>query len=111
LSLSPLQLRLVLGLEVSISATQPASAHHTYNNTVCLFMFNEGLRYLIKADSSKAPVLRDVDIKFAKQQFDGRLLQENSFRKQGGPEVDAAWESLGINCMSFEQHRLLKMDF
>jgi hypothetical protein len=31
-------------------------------------------------------------------QFDGRFINENSFRKEASPEVDAAWESLGVSC-------------
>ena len=30
--------------------------------------------------------------------FNGSLLKENVFRQEAGPEVDAAWESLGVGC-------------
>lgn len=45
-----------------------------------------------------APVIKDVDITYTVQRFNGSLLKENIFRQDASPEVDAAWESLGINC-------------
>lgn len=30
--------------------------------------------------------------------FNGSLLKENVFRQDAGPEVDAAWASLGVGC-------------
>ncbi|KAI9370174.1 hypothetical protein BJX61DRAFT_544885 [Aspergillus egyptiacus] len=47
--------------------------------------------------SHYSPVLSDVPIKYHRQQFNGSLLKENIFRQDAGPEVDAAWDSLGIN--------------
>lgn len=32
--------------------------------------------------------------------FNGSLMKENKFRKAAGPEVDAAWASLGVECES-----------
>lgn len=32
--------------------------------------------------------------------FNGSFLQENIFRKEAGPEVDAAWTALGVDCLS-----------
>lgn len=40
----------------------------------------------------------DVDVGFHTIQFDGRFVQENVYRQGAGPEVDAAWEALGIGC-------------
>ncbi|KAL4912982.1 tat pathway signal sequence [Aspergillus aurantiobrunneus] len=42
-------------------------------------------------------VLSAVPIKYHRQQFNGSFLKENVFRQGAGPEVDAAWESLGVN--------------
>ncbi|KAI5456529.1 hypothetical protein BGZ63DRAFT_395695 [Mariannaea sp. PMI_226] len=44
-----------------------------------------------------SPVLKDVAIKYAIQSFDGRFMDENVFRKNASKEVDAAWESLGVD--------------
>jgi len=32
--------------------------------------------------------------------FNGSLLKENVFRQSAGPDVDAAWESLGVDYRS-----------
>jgi hypothetical protein len=45
-----------------------------------------------------APVLSHVPVKYHRQRFNGSLLKENVFRREAGPEVDAAWEALGLNC-------------
>ena len=46
----------------------------------------------------KAPILKDVDTSLHYVTFNGSLLKENVFRQDAGPEVDAAWESIGVNC-------------
>ena len=53
------------------------------------------------ADIILAPVVKDVPVKYDVVRFNGSLLKENAFRQSAGPEVDAAWESLGVNCMRF----------
>jgi hypothetical protein len=50
------------------------------------------------ANSNAAPVLEGVDISYNAIRFEGSLMDENGFRQSGSPEVDAAWESLGIEC-------------
>jgi hypothetical protein len=50
------------------------------------------------ANSNIAPLLEDVDISYGFIQYEGSLMNENIFRQMGSPEVDAAWESLGIEC-------------
>jgi hypothetical protein len=30
--------------------------------------------------------------------FNGSFMKENAFRQDAGPEVDAAWDSIGVNC-------------
>ena len=42
--------------------------------------------------------MKDVDIKYEFTQFNGSFMQENVYRKPGSPEVDAAWEALGVDC-------------
>lgn len=46
-----------------------------------------------------ATVMREVRIQYTLEGFNGSLLKENVFRQDAGPEVDAAWESLGVNCV------------
>lgn len=57
-----------------------------------------------KLDSSCAehttqwsPVLRDVGIRYEWKEFNGSFMSENIYRKEGSPEVDAAWEALGVD--------------
>jgi len=38
-----------------------------------------------------------VNIRFDTVIFNGSLLKENVFRQEAGPEVDAAWASLGVD--------------
>ncbi|KAJ6091962.1 hypothetical protein N7467_003931 [Penicillium canescens] len=47
--------------------------------------------------SQYSTVMREVGIEYSLQEFNGSLLKENVFRQDAGPEVDAAWESLGVN--------------
>jgi hypothetical protein len=46
----------------------------------------------------KAPVLNEVDIKYSTTTFNGSFRQETVYRRFGSPEVDSAWEALGIKC-------------
>ncbi|KAK5058732.1 hypothetical protein LTR84_010996 [Exophiala bonariae] len=45
-----------------------------------------------------APLLEQIDLSYNVVRFNGSFLKENEYRKQGSPEVDAAWEALGVNC-------------
>ena len=56
----------------------------------------------IDADSRlhKAPVLEEVDVRYSTTTFNGSFLQETVYRRSGSPEVDLAWEALGIGCTS-----------
>ena len=45
-----------------------------------------------------APVVKDVDIEYNVITFNGSLMNENIFRQDAAPEVDAAWQSLGVDC-------------
>jgi hypothetical protein len=51
-----------------------------------------------------ATVMSNVPIRYHRQRFNGSLLKENVFRQDAGPEVDAAWESIGVNC-EFIHHK------
>lgn len=50
------------------------------------------------ADALKAPILKDVGVSYNLVRFEGSLLKSNVFRQDAGPEVDAAWKSLGADC-------------
>jgi hypothetical protein len=47
-----------------------------------------------------APVVRDVQPNWHTQLFNGSFLHQNVYRQPAGPEVDAAWDALGVNCKS-----------
>ncbi|KAJ5158906.1 uncharacterized protein N7500_008557 [Penicillium coprophilum] len=50
--------------------------------------------------SQYSTVVREVGVQYSLQEFNGSLLKENIFRQDAGPDVDAAWESLGVNYRS-----------
>lgn len=47
---------------------------------------------------SVAPILRDVQIEYSTKEFNGSFFKEDIYRQPGSPEVDAAWEALGVDC-------------
>ncbi|KAK3942791.1 tat pathway signal sequence [Diplogelasinospora grovesii] len=51
----------------------------------------------IRRVSTDSPILHDLDLELRTVQFNGSFLHANIFRQPAGPDVDAAWESLGIN--------------
>jgi hypothetical protein len=57
--------------------------------------------YLQQLTEILAPLMPDVDIFYDIVQFNGSLFKQNIFRQNAGPEVDAAWESLGVDCWFF----------
>lgn len=50
------------------------------------------------ADPTSAPFDNEVGVKYSEVQFNGSFLHTTAFRRDAGSEVDAAWESLGVNC-------------
>lgn len=46
---------------------------------------------------SLAPVLKDVKVQYAYTEFNGTFMKEDVYRRKGSPEVDAAWEALGVD--------------
>lgn len=85
---------LELGSEV---AGQMDTAWNTSRNIV---IFPIQITANFNADSCEAPILKEVDNDYHMVRFNGSFMKENVFRLPGGPEsrVDAAWESLGIDC-------------
>uniref|UniRef100_A0A0B7JPQ2 Tat pathway signal sequence n=1 Tax=Bionectria ochroleuca TaxID=29856 RepID=A0A0B7JPQ2_BIOOC len=52
---------------------------------------------------AQTPVLRDIQMRYAPVDFNGSFMNENIYRQVGSPEVDAAWEALGVDCaISYE---------
>ena len=52
----------------------------------------------IRHVSKYSPIMDEVDIGFHAEQFNGTFVHENIYRQGPGPEVDAAWDALGIRC-------------
>ncbi|KAI4613585.1 uncharacterized protein J4E87_009713 [Alternaria ethzedia] len=50
--------------------------------------------------SRYSPVVRDVKPNWHTQLFNGSFLHQNIYRQPAGPEVDAAWDALGVNYRS-----------
>ena len=48
--------------------------------------------------------MKDVDISYSDKLFNGSLMKENVFRQRAGPDVDVAWESLGVDCEEFQHN-------
>jgi len=54
-------------------------------------------------DKGLAPLLdNQIDLSYNIIRFNGSFMKENVYRQAAGPEVDAAWEALGVNC----EHRI-----
>lgn len=58
--------------------------------------------------SKPSPLLSGIEVFCYETQFNGSLLKEVEYRQRAGPEVDAAWEALGINCQSSRQYHDLQ---
>ncbi|KAH8129504.1 hypothetical protein ACSS6W_002068 [Trichoderma asperelloides] len=44
-----------------------------------------------------SPLIRDVEIRYTSKEFNGSFMNENIYRQEGSPEVDEAWEDLGVD--------------
>uniref|UniRef100_A0A0D2XS81 Uncharacterized protein n=1 Tax=Fusarium oxysporum (strain Fo5176) TaxID=660025 RepID=A0A0D2XS81_FUSOF len=56
--------------------------------------------------SQWSPLLDNIAIKYKMQPFDGNFMRENIFRGNASPEVDAAWEALGVDYVSLQWFRI-----
>lgn len=54
----------------------------------------------LQKTTAPSPITRDLDISYHWQNFNGSFLQQNIYRQAASPEVDQAWEDLGINYRS-----------
>lgn len=46
-------------------------------------------------------MIENVEIEFEQVNFNGSLFKKNVYRQDAGPEVDAAWQALGVDCELF----------
>ncbi|OLN89047.1 hypothetical protein CCHL11_06007 [Colletotrichum chlorophyti] len=44
-----------------------------------------------------SPILREVGVKYDWNHFNGSFMKQDIYRKEASPEVDAAWEALGVD--------------
>ncbi|KAF3037802.1 hypothetical protein E8E12_005582 [Didymella heteroderae] len=56
--------------------------------------------FSIRHISEYSPIVSEADMTFEKVLFNGSFLKLNAFRQDAGPEVDAAWKSLGADFSS-----------
>lgn len=49
-------------------------------------------------------MISNVGISYHQEQFNGSFVNENIFRQDASPEVDAAWKSLGADCKLSSYH-------
>jgi len=62
--------------------------------------FGDEDKHCISRVSQFSPLLGDIDISYSAVRFNGSLMRENIFRQSGSPEVDEAWQSLGVDYRS-----------
>ncbi|KZM23738.1 uncharacterized protein EKO05_0005702 [Ascochyta rabiei] len=53
--------------------------------------------FSIRHISEYSPIVKEADMTFGQVRFNGSFLKINAFRQDAGPEVDAAWKSLGAD--------------
>lgn len=49
-------------------------------------------------DNETAPLQKDVKIKYDMVSFNGSFMAQTIYRQDASPEVDSAWEALGLDC-------------
>jgi hypothetical protein len=45
--------------------------------------------------------MKDVSVKWSPQIFNGSFKEKTIYREDPSPEVDEAWEALGVDCEKF----------
>lgn len=45
-----------------------------------------------------APIVEDVGVKWSPQMFNGSFKEKTIYREDPSPEVDEAWDALGVDC-------------
>lgn len=59
---------------------------------------HEDLLERVSTNADTAPLMRDMDVTYHVEQFNGEFLTENIYRQNASQEVDDAWEALGVDC-------------
>jgi hypothetical protein len=88
---------LIAGLLVGYGLLRPS-----YNQCVQMTTQTSAFETLSVQDpklTSSAPLLSSgVEIDYKTIPFNGSFMEKTIYREDAGPEVDAAWEALGVNC-------------
>ena len=74
---------------------------HQLHSKLLYVDFRSALEKFKFLTQDTAPVVKDLTISYQKVWFNGSFLKANIFRQDAGPEVDAAWKSLGADCKLF----------
>lgn len=83
---------IILGRYMFFNKNSVCTAHVSQNST-----FPVWKRQTVLMETT-APLLNQIDLSYNIIRFNGSFLKENIYRHPGSPEVDAAWEALGVNC-------------
>lgn len=75
----------------------------SWGQQYCTFRTMTEMRMGILTENLIAPILKEVDNSIQMVRFNGSFMKESAFRLGAGPEVDAAWESIGVGCKSINQ--------
>lgn len=59
---------------------------------------NDHISFAYSKLTFSAPIMNDITVKYSLEEFDESLLKETIYRQDASPAVDAAWDSLGVNC-------------
>ena len=97
--LIPIVSIILLGLGAWVGSRWLANANDICPNHIqhyCEFLRITNLN--LNPISFIAPILKEVDTTLYTAHFNGSFLKKNVFRQDAGPEVDAAWASLGVHC-------------
>ncbi|KAH8683158.1 hypothetical protein BGZ60DRAFT_367591 [Tricladium varicosporioides] len=84
-------LKFLLPLLVSVFSSLCAFAFGTW------FGVHKSSNNYLSHIQKYSPILKEVDTSLHTVRFNGSFMKENEFRQGAGPEVDAAWNSLGVN--------------
>jgi Mycotoxin biosynthesis protein UstYa len=82
----------LLGMKVFVDQNSDCFAR---SSQFCEFPFQFLYCQLI---DPKAPLLGDISLSYYLTTFNGSFMQESIYRKAASPEVDKAWQALGVDC-------------
>jgi hypothetical protein len=53
--------------------------------------------FCTKHTSQYSPILNEIDVSYKSISYNGSFFHKTVYREEASPEVDAAWEALGVN--------------